>query len=249
MDVSAPPPHLLLLTPPPGPRRRQGPARQAQLVPGVASGHRRLPRPGIPGQFANGRHPTRGRLPPRPARGCSSRPPARLSDDRGSLHGRITGCRASPSTDHKRRARSPRVFVPAGVVPHRPSVRQAGLHRFYSSSKILTLGTDQRTPAKPGDKIQDEQSALESQLWTERLAIQQKHQEKTKVAATKLVSFLHHLRCSHPLMEILRANLIGSGGLSQFEADVSRCLVPASGSMPQGLISQHVPPADTDAGV
>lgn len=54
-------------------------------------------------------------------------------------------------------------------------------------------------PAKAGDKIQNEQGALESQLWNERLAIQQKHQEKAKVAATKLVSFLHHLRCSHSL--------------------------------------------------
>jgi hypothetical protein len=30
---------------------------------------------------------------------------------------------------------------------------------------------------------------LESQLWDERLAIQQKHQEKVKIAVTKLDSF------------------------------------------------------------
>jgi len=49
---------------------------------------------------------------------------------------------------------------------------------------------------KLGDKIQNEQSALESLLWDERLAIRQKHQEKVKVAGTKLVSFLHHFRRS-----------------------------------------------------
>jgi len=47
--------------------------------------------------------------------------------------------------------------------------------------------------AELGDKIQTEQTALESQLWDERLAIRQKHQEKVKLAVTKLDSFLHHL--------------------------------------------------------
>ena len=122
-------------------------------------------------------------------------PAARLLDDRGCPHRRTTGCRPSPVTDHKRRARPPCICFPAGVVPRRPSAHQAGFHRFHSSSKISTPGTDQYIPAKLGDKVQNEQSA---QLWSERLAIQQKHQEKTKVAATKLVSFLHHLRCSHP---------------------------------------------------
>lgn len=40
-----------------------------------------------------------------------------------------------------------------------------------------------------GVKIQNEQTALESQLWDERLTIQKKHQEKVKVAVTKLDSF------------------------------------------------------------
>ncbi|KAF9779545.1 hypothetical protein BJ322DRAFT_1088080 [Thelephora terrestris] len=78
------------------------------------------------------------------------------------------------------------------------------LHAFPFQQSLSHLA---HLSAKPGfiesiRQIQIEQSALESQLWDERLAIQQKHQEKVKVAVT-------------------RAKLIGSGGLSQFEADIS----------------------------
>jgi len=49
--------------------------------------------------------------------------------------------------------------------------------------------------------MKKEQADLERQLWEERRAIQQKHERKVKVAITK-------------------AGLIGSEGLSQYEADM-----------------------------
>ncbi|KAF9649316.1 hypothetical protein BDM02DRAFT_1861961 [Thelephora ganbajun] len=81
-------------------------------------------------------------------------------------------------------------------------------HDLHAFSFQQTLSYLAHLSAKPGfidsiRRIQNEQGALESQLWDERLAIQQKHQEKVKVAVTK-------------------ANLIGSGGLSQFEVDAYR---------------------------